>query len=87
MTEDHLADREKHTLGGEVFGHVHRPLIYEGCFKVNPHWMGGVCHTPVGECVGHQQVAELIARDGLRNRLERQQCCAQDKRCDSDQDD
>ena len=41
-------------------------------FEVLPHWVRGIGEPAVRECIGQEQITELIVHAGLGNRIDRQ---------------
>jgi len=67
MPENYLAKRKKQAMRGVVNGTVSRLLIDVKGFKVNPHRVRGIGNSAMGECVGHQKIAEFVMDPRVRH--------------------
>lgn len=65
MPGDQLTGSQDQTLSRWILGHVGRLVDDMKTLKMNPHRMGGVRQSPMRECIGCKQVAELVVELGF----------------------
>ena len=71
MTE-YLSECQHRTLPGRIFRHVRRLLVNVDGIQEDPHRVGRVSQSSMGESVAGQQIAKFVMSDGHGHRRQPQ---------------